>query len=81
MNKRWLKLAAVPITLSFVAAACGSDDDGDAGSSEDTTAATEAPAEGGAEDFDGATVTLTGPERDDPSVQRSTTPCRPGPTR
>ncbi|MGK0332104.1 MAG: hypothetical protein ACI89G_002190, partial [Minisyncoccia bacterium] len=27
MNKRWLKLAAVPIALSLVAAACGSDDD------------------------------------------------------
>ena len=27
MNKRWLKLAAVPVALSLVAAACGSDDD------------------------------------------------------
>ena len=73
MNKRWLKLAAVPITLSFVAASCGSDSDSDSGSSEDTTPAEEtegsdAPAEGGDQDFDGATVTLTGPERDDPSV-------------
>ena len=67
MNKRWLKLAAVPITLSFVAAACGSDDDGDAGSSEDTTAATEAPAEGG--DASKATeITVTGPERDESEV-------------
>jgi len=68
MNKRWLKLAAVPITLSFVAAACGSDDDGDAGSSEDTTAATEAPAEGG-EAVEGKTeITVTGPERDESEV-------------
>jgi alpha-glucoside transport system substrate-binding protein len=68
MNKRWLKLAAVPVVLSFVAASCGSDDDSDSGSSEDTTAATEAPAEGGTEDFGGAKVLITGSERDDPSV-------------
>ncbi len=63
MNKRWLKLAAVPIALSFVAAACGSDDD--SGSGSDNTSAS-----GGDSglDFDGATVTLTGPERDDPSI-------------
>ena len=72
MNKRWLKLAAVPVALSFVAAACGSDDDG--GSSDGTTAPAEdttAPAEGGdgeAMDFGGAEVTITGSERDDPSV-------------
>jgi len=73
MNKRWLKLAAVPIGLSLVAAACGSDDDGGS-SSNDTTAATNAPdaTDGGgggdAMDFGGATVTITGPERDDPSI-------------
>ena len=39
MNKRLLKLAAVPIALTMIAAACGSDDDsssddsGDSGSS------------------------------------------------
>ncbi len=78
MNKRWLKLAAVPVVLSFVAASCGSDDDSDSSSSEDTTAATEAPAEGDTEapaegdgeamDFGGAEITITGSERDDPSV-------------
>jgi alpha-glucoside transport system substrate-binding protein len=40
MRKRWLKLAAVPIALAFVAAACGSDDNGGTAG---TTAATEAP--------------------------------------
>jgi len=67
MNKRWLKLAAVPITLSLVAAACGSDDDSGSSSS-DTTATEGTAAAGGDQDFGGATVTLTGPERDDPSI-------------
>ncbi len=67
MNKRWLKLAAVPIALSLVAAACGSDDDSGSGSG-DSTPADGTAAEGGTEDFGGATVTLTGPERDDPSI-------------
>jgi alpha-glucoside transport system substrate-binding protein len=75
MTKRWLKLAAVPIALSLVAAACG-DDDGDSSSGD-----TEAPAEteaadgtdaaaddGAAMDFGGADIVLTGPERDDPSL-------------
>ena len=70
MTKRWLKLAAVPIALSFVAASCGSSDGGS--SSGDTTPATEAPgateAAGGGTDFGGATVTISGPERDDPSI-------------
>jgi len=71
MNKRWLKLAAVPITLSLVAAACGSDDDSGSSSSDTTAAATDGDgtaAAGGDQDFGGATVTLTGPERDDPSI-------------
>ena len=71
MNKRWLKLAAVPITLSLVAAACGSDDDSGSGSGDTTADGTTAEgttAEGGGGDFGGATVTLTGPERDDPSI-------------
>ncbi len=66
MNKRWLKLAAVPITLSLVAAACGSDDD--SGSGSDNSTATDEGSADGAMDFGGATVTLTGPERDDPSI-------------
>jgi alpha-glucoside transport system substrate-binding protein len=77
MNKRWLKLAAVPIAFTFVAAACGSDDDSSDSGSDDTAAesvdtageATEGTAaEGGTEDFGGAEVTITGSERDDPSV-------------
>jgi alpha-glucoside transport system substrate-binding protein len=63
MNKRWLKLAAVPVALSLVAAACGSDDD----SSDSGSETTDASGDGG-QDFGGATVTLTGPERDDPSI-------------
>ena len=41
MNKRWLKLAALPIALSLVAAACGDDDDSSGGDegSETTEAA------------------------------------------
>jgi alpha-glucoside transport system substrate-binding protein len=68
MNKRWLKLAAVPVALSLVAAACGSDDD--SGSDGDTgTETTDAGGEaGGDADFGGVTVTITGPERDDPSI-------------
>jgi alpha-glucoside transport system substrate-binding protein len=69
MNKRWLKLAAVPVALSLVAAACGSDDDSsDSGSSSSDTTATEGTTAGGEGDFGGVTVTLTGPERDDPSI-------------
>ncbi|HSL73598.1 MAG TPA: ABC transporter substrate-binding protein [Ilumatobacteraceae bacterium] len=70
MNKRWLKLAAVPVALSLVAAACGDDDDngsGDTGGGDTET--TEAGGDaGGGGDFGGATVTITGPERDDPSI-------------
>lgn len=75
MNKRWLKLAVVPVALSLVAAACGSDDD--SGSDGDTgTETTDAGGEDGGDggdggettDFGGAEVTITGSERDDPSV-------------
>jgi len=65
MNKRWYKLAAVPIALSLVAASCGSDDESDSGS-DSGGENTEAPS--GDEDFGGESVTLTGPERDDPSI-------------
>ena len=74
MNKRWLKLAAVPVALSLVAAACGSDDDSSSGSdtteaaTEGTTGGTTGDAGGASGDFGGATVTITGPERDDPSI-------------
>ena len=72
MNKRWLKLAAVPVALSFVAAACGSDD-GDAGGSTDTMAPddsapmddTTAPDDGGDAGEGKTEITVTGPERDE----------------
>ncbi len=72
MNKRWLKLAAVPIALSLVAAACGSDEDSSSSSDVDTETTEAATDDGGdegaTEDFEGTTVTITGPERDDPSI-------------
>lgn len=82
MKKRSVKLIAVPVALTLVAAACGSDDDEGGEESSDTEAPAEEPADEPAEepadepadepaeggDFDGATVTLTGPERDDPSI-------------
>lgn len=43
MKKRSIKLIAVPVALSFIAAACGSDDDGAA--EESVTTEAEAPAE------------------------------------
>ncbi len=61
MNKRWLKLAAFPIALTLVAAACGSDDD----SSGSDTGSETTDGGGGGEDFAGATITVTGPERDE----------------
>jgi alpha-glucoside transport system substrate-binding protein len=71
MNKRWLKLAALPIAFSLVAAACGDDEESDGGSdaSTETTAAsggetTDAPSEGDG-DIAGASITVTGPERDE----------------
>ena len=70
MNKRWLKLAVVPVALSLVAAACGSNDDSSGSDTSDAvTEATEATGDGGeTTDFEGAEVTITGSERDDPSV-------------
>ena len=74
MNKRWLKLAVVPVALSLVAAACGSDDDSSGSDTSDAvteaTEATEGTDASGGEttDFEGAEVTITGSERDDPSV-------------
>jgi alpha-glucoside transport system substrate-binding protein len=68
MNKRWLKLAVVPVALSLVAAACGSDDEGSTGS-DGGSESTEGGGDGGETmDFGGAEVTITGSERDDPSV-------------
>ena len=80
MKKRSIRIAAVPVALALVAGACGSDDGGDASGSEtegtsaasEGTAAEGTTAEGGSAmtsgDFEGAEVTITGPERDDPSV-------------
>ena len=80
MKKSSIKLAAIPVALALVAGACGSDSSSDSESGDstaDTTADTTADsaggdAEGGADgetmDFGGAEVTITGSERDDPSV-------------
>ena len=69
MNKRWLKLAVVPVALSLVAAACGSDDDSSGSDTSDAvTEATDGGDGGETTDFEGAEVTITGSERDDPSV-------------
>ena len=77
MKKSSIKLAAVPVALALVAGACGSDSDSDEGSDDesatteaatDGTAATDEGGEGGEVDFGGAEVTITGSERDDPSV-------------
>ena len=80
MNRRWHKLAVLPIVLSLAVAACGDDDDE---GSDGTTAppASEGSettrhrgrrrrttAAGDDEDFGGAKVLITGSERDDPSV-------------
>ncbi len=72
MNKRWLKLAAVPIALSLVAAACGSDDDSGSGSdTTDAPAGSDAPDAGGegGGDISGASITVTGPEREPAEVE------------
>jgi alpha-glucoside transport system substrate-binding protein len=69
MNTRSIKLAAVRVALALGAGACGSDTDEATG--DDTTEETVAAgdeATGDTTDFDGATVTITGPERDDPSI-------------
>ncbi len=76
MRKHSIKLAAVPVALALVAGACGSDSDessaDDSGTEEEATEEESTEEEGateeGATDFDGAEVTITGSERDDPSV-------------
>ncbi len=78
MRKNSIKLAAVPVALALVAGACGSDSDSDSDSdSSDETESTEATTDegdaGGAMDFEGATVSITGPERDDPSIESLST--------
>ncbi len=74
---RWTKLLALLMIFGLIAAACGSDsDDGDTAAEEpaaeepaaEEPAAEEPAAEGDAMDFGGAEVTITGSERDDPSV-------------
>ncbi len=51
MRKRWLKFAAVPISLALVAASCSTEDDGDdADSGSSTPAGTEAPGDTATDD-------------------------------
>ena len=72
MRKSSVKLAAVPVVLALVAGACGSDgedtDDGGSDETETTEATEDEGGEGDAVDFGGAEITITGSERDDPSV-------------
>jgi alpha-glucoside transport system substrate-binding protein len=71
MQKRWLKLAALPIAFTLVAAACGDDDDDEGGEGTEETTAEGTTAEGttaddgdeGSADLAGASITITGPER------------------
>lgn len=49
MRHRWIKLAAVPIALALVAAACGTDDDSGDGGSDTTTAPSGSEAPGATE--------------------------------
>ena len=77
MQRRWYKLAVVPIALSFVAAACStSDDDDDSGGAADTEATTGATTGGGTTapsgtsgggnaDLAGTEVTVFGSESSD----------------
>jgi alpha-glucoside transport system substrate-binding protein len=70
MNKRWLKLAALPVVFSFAVAACGDDDDNGTTPAPETTAADTGGDggdgdTGGDNDFGGRRITVTGPERDD----------------
>ena len=82
MRKHSVKLAAIPVTLALVAGACGSSSDSSSSNSaapaDTTTDATTAAggstapdgtvAAGGDMDFGGEKITITGSERDDPSV-------------
>jgi alpha-glucoside transport system substrate-binding protein len=72
MISRRIKVLAPLLAFSVVAAACGGDDDTTPAaepSAEPTAESTaESTADGGAVDFAGAEVTITGSERDDPSV-------------
>jgi alpha-glucoside transport system substrate-binding protein len=75
MRKHSIKLAAVPLALALVAGACGSDSDessaDDSGTEEESTdeeSTDEESTDEGTTDFDGASVLITGSERDDPSV-------------
>lgn len=74
MRRNSIKLAAVPVALALVAGACGSDSEDSSSDETETTEAAEAEveadadADAGAVDFEGAEITITGPERDDPSV-------------
>ncbi len=82
MNKRWLKLAAVPIAFTFVAAACGSDDDSSEGS--DDTAAESADTAGEATEGTTEEATEAPPPRAarrTSEAQKSRSPVPSGTTR
>jgi alpha-glucoside transport system substrate-binding protein len=73
MRRRWLRLAAVPVALAFIAASCGDDDDGGAADTE-APAGTEAT---GTEAPDGTAAATTAAP--DGTAADTTLPETPGP--
>ncbi|MCP3856603.1 MAG: carbohydrate ABC transporter substrate-binding protein [Actinomycetia bacterium] len=62
MKHPLLRMLTVLFAFGLIAAACGSSDDDSSSSDDDSSSSDDAM------DFDGAEVTITGSERDDPSV-------------
>ncbi len=78
-KSRWTKLLALLMIFGLIASACSSDDESDSSSGDSSDVSTDETTGDGSSDettgdsgesmsFDGETVTITGPERDDPSI-------------
>ena len=78
-KSRWTKLLALLMIFGLIASACSSDDESDSSSGDSSDVSTDETTGDGSTDettgdggesmsFDGETVTITGPERDDPSI-------------
>jgi alpha-glucoside transport system substrate-binding protein len=78
MRRRWHRLLAVPIALSFVAAACSTSDDDDDAGGDDTV---ETPADTGSEDTGGETTegTTEGTSEGTATEGTEPLPTTPGP--
>jgi alpha-glucoside transport system substrate-binding protein len=74
MRRRWLRLAAVPIALAFIAASCGDDDDDGGAADTEAPAGTEAA---GTEAPDGTAAATTAAP--DGTAADTTLPETPGP--